>query len=120
MGTVIVDLAVSLDGFSAGSNESAEQPLGEGGMRLFDWYFDGDTPSRYHEVAASPGVPVPPYRLSGSSAKVFEELIENAGAVATGPASLLHHGWVGRKRTSARPSTLRPDPQYPGTCTGWR
>ena len=71
-------------------------------------------------IPASPGVPVPPYRLSGSSAKVFEELIENAGAVATGPASLLHHGWVGRKRTSARPSTLRPDPQYPGTCTGWR
>jgi dihydrofolate reductase len=81
---VIVDLAMSLDGFIAGPNDGAELPLGEGGMRLFDWYFDGDTPSRYYEAAASRGVPVPPFRLSSSSARVFDELVESGGAVVTG------------------------------------
>jgi hypothetical protein len=37
MATVIVGVDVSLDGFIADSNDTAEQSLGEGGMRLFDW-----------------------------------------------------------------------------------
>jgi RibD C-terminal domain len=45
MANVIVSLAVSLDGFIAGPN-APDNPLRDGGMRLFDWYFDGDTPSR--------------------------------------------------------------------------
>ncbi len=43
MGTVGTSLSMSLDGFIAGPNASAERPLGEGGDRLFDWYFGGDT-----------------------------------------------------------------------------
>jgi len=53
-------------------------------MRLFDWYFDGDTPIRHYQEAASRGVSVPPFKLSSSSAEVFEELIEGGGAVVTG------------------------------------
>jgi dihydrofolate reductase len=53
-------------------------------MRLFDWYFDGDTPIRRYEAAVSQGVSVPPFRLSSSSAAVFEELVESGGAVVTG------------------------------------
>lgn len=48
MAKVIVELSASLDGFISGPNDSSEQPLGKGGMRLFDWYFDGDTPSRHY------------------------------------------------------------------------
>ncbi|MHB1669809.1 MAG: hypothetical protein ACYCSR_10505 [Thiomonas sp.] len=44
MAKVIVALTMSLDGFIAGANDGPEQGLGEGGMRLFDWYFDGDSP----------------------------------------------------------------------------
>jgi hypothetical protein len=81
---VLVDLSMSLDGFIAGSNDGAEQPLGEGGARLFDWYFDGDTPIRRYQAAAGRGVSVPPFKLSRSSAGVFDELVESGGAVVTG------------------------------------
>lgn len=84
MAKVIVALAVSLDGFIAGSNDGGEQPLGDGGTRLFDWYFDGDTPIRHYQEAANRGVSVPPFKLSPSSAEVFEELIDSGGAVVTG------------------------------------
>src|SRR5439155_21371379 len=41
-------LSTSVDGFIAGADDSPEQPLGVGGERLFDWFEDGDTPSRYY------------------------------------------------------------------------
>jgi dihydrofolate reductase len=84
MAEVIVALTMSLDGFIAGSNDGVEQPLGDGGMRLFDWYFDGDTPVRRYREAAGRGVSVPPFKLSSSSAEVFEGLVESGGAVVTG------------------------------------
>ena len=34
---VICDISVSLDGFVAGSNQTLEQPLGEGGEGLHEW-----------------------------------------------------------------------------------
>jgi dihydrofolate reductase len=77
MAKVIVALTMSLDGFIAGSNDDVE-------TRLFNWYFDGDTPIRHYQEAASRGVSVPPFKLSSSSAKVFEELVESGGAVVTG------------------------------------
>ncbi|HEY0167766.1 MAG TPA: dihydrofolate reductase family protein [Jatrophihabitans sp.] len=39
MRSVTCQLAVSLDGFIAGPNQSLENPLGEGGMRLHEWVF---------------------------------------------------------------------------------
>jgi dihydrofolate reductase len=84
MAKVLVALSMSLDGFIAGSNDGRDQGLGKGGMRLFDWYFNGDTPIRHYEAAASRGVSVPPFKLSSSSAEVFEGLIESGGAVVTG------------------------------------
>jgi dihydrofolate reductase len=36
---VTCQLAISLDGFIAGPNQSLENPLGEGGMRLHEWAF---------------------------------------------------------------------------------
>jgi dihydrofolate reductase len=84
MAKVIVALSMSLDGYIAGPNDGGEQPLGEGGMRLFDWYSDGDTPIRRYEEAAARGVPVPPFKLSRASADVFNELVEGDGAAVTG------------------------------------
>ena len=43
MGKVAMGLSMSLDGFMAGPNDGPEQPLGEGGERLFEWYSSGDT-----------------------------------------------------------------------------
>jgi dihydrofolate reductase len=96
MGKVIVDLTMSLDGFIAGANDSPEQGLGEGGMRLFNWYFDGDTPIRRYAEAAARGDPVPPFKLSKSSAAVFEEATESGGAVVTGRRTYdIADGWAG-------------------------
>lgn len=43
MGKVVLDITMSLDGFIAGKNINPEQPLGEGGDRLHDWFFAGKT-----------------------------------------------------------------------------
>lgn len=39
MSRVCIDMSISLDGFVAGPNTSAENPLGEGGERLHHWLF---------------------------------------------------------------------------------
>jgi dihydrofolate reductase len=38
MGEVIADVSMSLDGFIAGPNVSLEDPVGEGGEQLHEWY----------------------------------------------------------------------------------
>jgi dihydrofolate reductase len=38
MGSVKVDISVSLDGYVAGPNQSLEEPLGEGGEELHEWW----------------------------------------------------------------------------------
>ena len=62
-GKLIFDISMSLDGFIAGKNISAEQPMGDSGMRLHDWIFGGKT-----EI----------------DKKVLDEIIENSGAVIVG------------------------------------
>ena len=39
MGATTCQISISLDGFAAGPNQSVENPIGEGGMRLHDWVF---------------------------------------------------------------------------------
>ena len=40
MGLVRCSISVSLDGYVAGPNQSLENPLGEGGLRLHQWVFE--------------------------------------------------------------------------------
>ena len=42
VGPVLVDLSMSLDGFIAGAHDGPENPLGDGGGRLFAWWSAGD------------------------------------------------------------------------------
>jgi dihydrofolate reductase len=44
MSKVVMDVSMSLDGFSAGANIRPEEPMGEGGERLHDWAFGGQGP----------------------------------------------------------------------------
>jgi dihydrofolate reductase len=66
---------MSLDGFVAGPNQSVDNPLGIGGMRLHEWAF---------ELAAWRA----PHGLEGgetnASTKVVEELLANVGATVMG------------------------------------
>lgn len=69
------DIAMSLDGFTAGPNQSEENPLGEGGMQLHEWAFALEVWRKPHgreggEVNASTGV--------------VEESLENVGATLMG------------------------------------
>jgi dihydrofolate reductase len=39
MGKMISDISISLDGYVAGPNDRPEEPMGEGGGVLHEWYF---------------------------------------------------------------------------------
>lgn len=67
-------LSTSLDGFIAGADDSPKQPLGLGGDRLFRWFREGDTPSRYY----------PSFRMSAVSAAFFDEGVSRIGALIAG------------------------------------
>jgi dihydrofolate reductase len=41
--SVICQISISLDGFVAGPNQSVDNPIGEGGMRLHHWAFATDS-----------------------------------------------------------------------------
>ncbi len=41
MGSVLIDISMSLDGFVAGPDDRPGQGLGEGGERLHYWVFGG-------------------------------------------------------------------------------
>lgn len=48
MGKIVMSMSMSLDGFVAAKNASPEQPLGEDGQRLHEWYFSDDA-DEYNE-----------------------------------------------------------------------
>jgi dihydrofolate reductase len=50
MSNVTCQISISLDGFVAGPNQSMDNPIGEGGMRLHQWAFATDT---WHEQHGS-------------------------------------------------------------------
>lgn len=84
---IMTGLSTSLDGFIAGADDSPEQPLGVGGDRLFKWFGDGDTPSRYY----------PSFRMSAASANFFDEFAGRNGAVIAGRRTYeIARGWGGR------------------------
>ena len=62
MGTVAIDMSMSLDGYIAAPNDVPGDGLGEDGMRLHNWGFD------------NPGV----------FERVFDGVIDNTGAVIMG------------------------------------
>lgn len=64
MGNIFVDVSVSLDGFMAGPNVSAEHPMGERGEQLHAWLF-GD-------------------RRNDTDADIVKRLLGGIGAVVLG------------------------------------
>jgi dihydrofolate reductase len=94
MANVIAPLGMSLDGFIAAANDGADDP--EDGMRLFNWYFDGDTPIRQYQEAASRRSDLRPLTLSACNASVVQGLVDSTGAVVTGRRTYdLVDGWGG-------------------------
>lgn len=89
MSKVISAHAVSVDGYISGRTPGGEKELDRGlgdAPMLFDWYFDGDTPSR--EFGG--------FKLSEESARVFDAAAARVGAVVAGRVTWEHSGrWGG-------------------------
>jgi dihydrofolate reductase len=52
MSKTVFDTSMSLDGFTTASNQTPEQPMGDGGLRLVEWAFgDDETNRRFLEEA---------------------------------------------------------------------
>jgi dihydrofolate reductase len=90
MGKVVAGHTMSLDGFIAGPNDGPEHPLGEGGLRLFDWYSSGDT-----DFVVPSGEMT--FRVSSQSAELLREVFAGFGALVTGRRTFdITNGWDGR------------------------
>lgn len=68
-------IAMSLDGFVAGPNQSVDQPLGEGGMQLHEWAFELEAWRKPHGREGG---------VVNESTPVVEESLENVGATIMG------------------------------------
>jgi len=52
MSLITCHVSISLDGFVAGPDQSLENPIGVGGLRLHQWHFDATGPTHDGDVAA--------------------------------------------------------------------
>jgi dihydrofolate reductase len=75
MGKVWFQLSVSLDGYAAGPHQSEQDPIGVGGMKLFEWQFALQAWRRMSGQAGGE---------SNASTPVFEEALTDYGAVVMG------------------------------------
>lgn len=73
MSKVFSALAVSVDGYITGRDPGPDRGLGDGGI-LFDWYFNGDVPSRVFDG----------FKLSEASVPVFDAVAGRVGATIAG------------------------------------
>jgi dihydrofolate reductase len=49
MSKILLELSMSLDGYIAGPDVSAEAPMGRGGEELHEWMFDGRSSAEAHD-----------------------------------------------------------------------
>ena len=84
MSATVLYMSVSLDGFIAGPNETPENGLGDGGMRLHEWVFpDGDV-----DLTASP-------ERGGVNSQVVDEFMSTGAVVAGRGTFEPADGWGG-------------------------
>jgi dihydrofolate reductase len=106
--------AVSADGFISGRTPAGGEEFGRGlgdAPTLFDWYNDGDTPSRVFDG----------FTLSEPSARFFDALAARVGVALSGRTTYEHSGgWGGDgPHPTARLFVLsrRPAPEISPTQT---
>lgn len=85
MGTVIVGLSISLDGFVAGADDGVERLLGIGGERLFAWMGAGPEANRDQRVR----------RTADASVAVTDGWFAECGAIVSGRRTFdIAGGWA--------------------------
>jgi dihydrofolate reductase len=81
----VLYMSMSLDGFIAGPNEGPNNPLGDGGHRLHEWFSTGADAD--HKEASG--------RLSGVNRKVVDEMTSTGAVVAGRGTFEPAGGWGG-------------------------
>jgi dihydrofolate reductase len=81
----VLYMSMSLDGFIAGPNERPGNGLGDGGLRLHEWLWDGGS-------AGPSGVPGRP---SGANGQVYDEFMSTGAVVAGRGTFEPADGWGG-------------------------
>jgi dihydrofolate reductase len=85
MGNVFVGLSVSLDGFIAGANDGPDNPLGDGGGRLFEWMHAGPERNRSNRFICPPDASLP----------VVQSWYDDCGAMISGRRTFdIAGGWA--------------------------
>ena len=72
---IVATMSISLDGFVAGPNQSLENPIGEGGLRLHEWMFETAAWARRQGLPPRPETP---------DSDVVEHMHDNVGAFVMG------------------------------------
>ncbi|MEV0153113.1 dihydrofolate reductase family protein [Micromonospora sp. NPDC050686] len=75
MGTVSCQISMSLDGYVAGPEQSRQDPLGRGGLRLHEWFFGLDAWREQHGLSGGEHT---------VDAEVVEEMTRDVGAYIMG------------------------------------
>jgi dihydrofolate reductase len=75
MSKVTCQISTSLDGFVAGPNQSLENPIGEGGMRLHQWLFETASWREQHGLEGG---------ARTADSEVVDGLVQNVGAYIMG------------------------------------
>jgi dihydrofolate reductase len=100
MRRLLVSISISLDGFVAGPNDGPDNPLGDGGSRLFDWWTAGTERIGDDER----------FRPPERSRVVVEEMFD-CGAIITGRRTFdIAGGWGGNHPVGAPFFLLTHDP----------
>lgn len=95
MDLVTSHISISLDGFVAGPNQSLENPIGEGGLRLHDWVFTTAAWLRQQGLAGG---------IDNEDSMVVDEVVANVETYimgrkmfggGAGPWDLTWKGWWG-------------------------
>jgi dihydrofolate reductase len=75
MSLVTCQISISLDGFVAGPNQSFENPIGEGGLRLHEWLFATAHSHRRHGEGGG---------IDNDDSEVADEVAQGVGAYIMG------------------------------------
>lgn len=84
MSIVTCHQSISVDGFTAGPNQTLENPIGEGGMRLHEWMFETAVWRRMQSLPPVPDTP---------DSAIVDEIASNphVGAYVMGRHMFDHH-----------------------------
>jgi dihydrofolate reductase len=88
MSKVLSAHAVSVDGYISGRTPEGDEEFGRGlgdAPMLFDWYFDGDTPSQVFDG----------FKLSQPSARFFDGIAARVGTIVAGRTTYEHSSHFG-------------------------